>query len=302
MLQLIIEQGQSLGQTWPLSAGLTSVGRSADNDIILSGGQISRVHFVIEMVGPDQYVLTDKSTNGTLVNGRRAQTRTPLTFGDRIQVGDVVLRCEVGAVGTEAWPPSPAATDAPWSAPMPEPAAWPMPMSAPAASSMPAPRRRSASNAIPVAIGIIAAILILTVVITAPVFLSGRSFATPAPSVTPTTAAASVAVTATVEITATATLTATAIVTPNLAPAPVTATGRVQAGQGLNVRAAPETTAQRLYTLGQRAAVTAVGRNDAGDWYLIQCQSGQPADQKCWVFAGLVEWDQPGDQLPIVQP
>lgn len=296
MLQLTIEQGQPAGQTWPLNPGLTSVGRGANNDIILSGSQVSRDHFVVEMVGPDQYVLTDKSTNGTLVNGRRAQDRTPLKAGDRIQVGEVVLRCEAGATGAEAWQaasPAPAA----WPAPMPEPAAWPMPAPAPA------PARRPTSNIIPVAIGVIAAIVILTAAVAAPVFLSGRGSATPAPAATPTTAVATTPATATVEITATATFTELATLAPTSTPAStVTVTGRVKAGQGLNVRAMPVTSAQRLYTLGQQSAVTAVGRNDAGDWYLIQCQPSQPADQKCWVFAALVEWDQSGDKLAVVQP
>lgn len=297
MLQLTIEQGQPIGQTWPLNPGLTSVGRSANNDIILSGSQVSRVHFVVEMVGPDQFALTDKSTNGTLVNGRRAQDRTPLKAGDRIQVGEVVLRCEEAAVGAVAWQaasPAPAA----WAAPMPEPAAWPAPAPAPT------PVRRSTSNIIPIAIGVIAAIVILTAVIAAPVFLSGRGSATPSSSATPTTTVvASAPMSPTVGITATATLTMTAVVTPTLAPAPTTTVaGRVKAGQGLNVRAQPGTAGQRLYTLGQQAAITAIGRNDAGDWYLIQCQPGQPVDQKCWVFAELVEWDQSGDQLPVVQP
>lgn len=301
MLQLIIEQGQPAGQTWPLNPGLTSVGRSANNDIILSSNQVSRVHFVVEMLGPDQYVLTDKSSNGTLVNGRRAQDRTPLKAGDRIQVGEVVLRCEASAAGAEAWPSAnPAPEAAAWPAPAPEPAAWPMAASAPA--PMPAPLRRPASNVIPIAIGVIAAILILTAVIAAPLFLSGRRSSTPTAAAPTATTEASAPITATVEITAVATLPATTVATPTLAPAPVTATGRVKSGQGLNVRAAPDTAGQRLYTLGQQTAITAIGRNDAGDWYLIQCQPGQPADQKCWVFADLVDWDPSASQLLVVQP
>lgn len=309
MLQLTVEQGQPTGQTWPLSPGLTSVGRSANNDIILSGNQVSRVHFVVEMLGPDQYALTDKSTNGTLVNGRRAQDHTPLKAGDLIQVGDMVLRCEAGAAGAEAWPSvSPAPEAAAWSAPVSEPAAWPM--AAPAPAPMPASPRRPASNVIPIAIGVIAAILILTAVIAAPIFLSGRKSSMPTSAAPTATTEASVPITATVEITPTATLTAVAVVTPTPAPTPspsptpplVTATGRVKSGQGLNVRAAPDTAGQRLYTLGQQTAIMATGRNGAGDWYLIQCQPGQPADQKCWVFADLVDWDPSASQLPVVQP
>ncbi len=297
MLQLIVEQGQPAGQTWPLSTGLTSIGRGANNDIVLSGNQVSRVHCVIEMMGSDEFVLTDKSTNGTQVNGRRAGERTPLKGGDRIQIGDIILRCETAAPGAEAFA-FPNAAPAPWPEMPPASADW----AAPAAAPAPAPRR-PVSNAIPIAIGVIAAILILVGVIGAAVLLSGRGDTTasgPTPTAT-VTASVSAPVTATVTITATAVITPTAIVTTTLAPASVTIEGRVTSGQGANVRSAPGTSAPRLYLLAQQSLITALGRNDVGDWLLIQCQAGQPPDQKCWIFAALVNLSQPADQLPIVQ-
>lgn len=306
MLQLIIEQGQPAGQSWPLNPGLTNIGRSANNDIILTGNQISRVHFVIEMAGPDQYVLTDKSTNGTLVNGRRAADRTPLSPGDRIQVGDMVLRCEAGAMAGQALV-APELT--------PDAAAWPAPGAAPepvagARPAVAAPRRRPISNLIPIAVGVIGAILILAGVVLASTLLAGQG-ATPEVAAAPTATATATAVAAAdvtesptpaVETTTTATATATAEVAATAAPAFVAVEGRVGQGQGLNVRSTPNTSAERLYVLAQQSPVAVLGRNDAGDWYLIRCQPDQPADRRCWVSADWVELGQPNAQLPVVAP
>ena len=255
------------------------------------------------MVGADVYVLTDKSSNGTLVNGRRVKGRTPLKPGDRIQVGDTVLRCEVGTMGTEALAfPSPAIEAAPWPAPTLESAAWAMPAPLPAPVPVATHSRRPVSNLIPITIGIIGAIVILAAVVVAATLLAGRSGSTsPAPAApAPATQAVSAPVTATVEISATVTITPTVVEVPTPVTAPVE--GRVKEGQGLNVRAAPDAMAQQLYALGQQAAVVVQGRNDAGDWYLIQCQPNLPADQTCWVAADYVDLAEPNAQIPIAQP
>lgn len=63
----------------------TSVGRARESDLSLPDPNISRLHFVITH-RTEGYVLIDKSTNGTFINGRRALTQT-LRDGDEIQAG-----------------------------------------------------------------------------------------------------------------------------------------------------------------------------------------------------------------------
>ena len=186
MMQLVVERGEPTGHAWPLPAGITSIGRGANNDITVPGGQVSRVHCLIELSGQD-YILTDKSTNGTFVNGRRVPEQVVLKPGDRIQIGDFVLRCELIPEAGMMTPPSarpyegfePGLPAAEVSPPLPEQAAAPY-----VAPYSPAPP----SNIIPIAVGIIGAIVILALVVTAALLLS-RGRATPrTPTVAPTTA------------------------------------------------------------------------------------------------------------------
>jgi predicted component of type VI protein secretion system len=73
-----------------------NIGRTADNDLVLPKGNVSKHH--ARLVFHDgQYVLSDlNSTNGTYVNRVRIKVPTVMYYGDRIYIGDFVLRFEVG--------------------------------------------------------------------------------------------------------------------------------------------------------------------------------------------------------------
>lgn len=72
-----------------------SIGRHADNRIVLDDKLASRAHAVIEPVGKDIRVRDLHSSNGTLVNGVRIHAVT-LKPGDVIQIGRTQLKlCEV---------------------------------------------------------------------------------------------------------------------------------------------------------------------------------------------------------------
>jgi DNA-binding NtrC family response regulator len=64
----------------------TSVGRGSSSDICLPDTNISRTHFVITMSN-GKFLLSDKSTNGTLMGGQPVVTHE-LKQGDRIKAGD----------------------------------------------------------------------------------------------------------------------------------------------------------------------------------------------------------------------
>jgi len=73
-----------------------NVGRVQGNDLILSKGNVSKHHARL-LVRDSRFVVTDlKSTNGTYVNGRKIAQATVVRDGDKIYVGDFVLRLESG--------------------------------------------------------------------------------------------------------------------------------------------------------------------------------------------------------------
>jgi pSer/pThr/pTyr-binding forkhead associated (FHA) protein len=68
-----------------------SVGRGTENDLILSDPSVSRYHLLIRFEQGAYVAQNLESRNGTMVNGRPITT-APLTGGESLRVGDVVLR------------------------------------------------------------------------------------------------------------------------------------------------------------------------------------------------------------------
>jgi pSer/pThr/pTyr-binding forkhead associated (FHA) protein len=86
-----------------MKPGLTSIGRSADNDIVLDSLLVSRRHAQLQCVGGQCTVQDLGSANGLFVNGRRV-SRAVLSPGDRLRFGDVDLTYQAaGAAQAQAW-------------------------------------------------------------------------------------------------------------------------------------------------------------------------------------------------------
>src|ERR1700710_855256 len=80
-----------------------NVGRVQGNDLMLPKGNVSKHHARL-LYRDGRFIVTDlKSTNGTYVNGRKISQATIVREGDKIYIGDFVLRLETGqvAVGAE---------------------------------------------------------------------------------------------------------------------------------------------------------------------------------------------------------
>jgi DNA-binding SARP family transcriptional activator len=76
------------GQRYPLAGTVTRIGRSSDNDIVLSDIKVSRHHAVIIDNGT-AFVITDLgSVNGVRVRGQRIDPSAELREGDRFRIGD----------------------------------------------------------------------------------------------------------------------------------------------------------------------------------------------------------------------
>jgi pilus assembly protein CpaF len=87
-----------------------SVGRVHGNDIVLPKGNVSKRHARV-LYRDGRFIVTDlNSTNGTYVNRRRITQATIVREGDKIYVGDFVLKIEPAA-GSQQTPDLPAESD-----------------------------------------------------------------------------------------------------------------------------------------------------------------------------------------------
>ena len=76
-----------------------NVGRVQGNDLMLPKGNVSKHHARL-LYRDGRFIVTDlKSTNGTYVNGRKISQATIVREGDKIYIGDFVLRLQTAAAG-----------------------------------------------------------------------------------------------------------------------------------------------------------------------------------------------------------
>jgi hypothetical protein len=87
---LCVESGPEQGSRYPLAREV-SIGRSPENDVVLSDPQVSRVHARI-ILDEGRVAIEDAgSLNGTFINGERTG-RARLQPSDAIVIGDTKLR------------------------------------------------------------------------------------------------------------------------------------------------------------------------------------------------------------------
>ena len=94
---VVVYAGTQLGRVFPLIPGPNVVGRAPAVDIALADEEVSRTHAVITLgPGPQDVHLEDQgSTNGTFLNGEMIQGKVALAAGDRISLGNHVLKLVV---------------------------------------------------------------------------------------------------------------------------------------------------------------------------------------------------------------
>lgn len=89
MLQIIIQSGSLAGQKFQLEPGDRShlmIGRTEESAVRLTESVVSARHAIIAADGADFYLLDQRSTNGTFLNGTRVE-RAKLRDGDVIELG-----------------------------------------------------------------------------------------------------------------------------------------------------------------------------------------------------------------------
>lgn len=88
---LLIEKGPGQGRIIEVPSGGGRIGRSSENDIVLSDDSLSRFHCRVFFKEGTLAIADLGSTNETLVNGASIQEQI-LTSGDRIEIGETVLQ------------------------------------------------------------------------------------------------------------------------------------------------------------------------------------------------------------------
>ena len=94
---LVILQGNSIGETIRLAKERTTVGRGSQADLVLRDEIASRQHAEITRLALEgnlvEYYVSDlDSTNGTFLNGAKVTSQQLLQDGDKIKVGNHVLK------------------------------------------------------------------------------------------------------------------------------------------------------------------------------------------------------------------
>jgi HD-GYP domain-containing protein (c-di-GMP phosphodiesterase class II) len=96
---LHVIEGPDRGRLFTLAGTTITLGRSAENTIVVNDVAVSGVHSKIIRAENGQYTLHDNaSTNGTFVNGKEARV-LDLKHGDEIRIGGTVLAFEMRRQG-----------------------------------------------------------------------------------------------------------------------------------------------------------------------------------------------------------
>jgi tetratricopeptide (TPR) repeat protein len=92
--KLVVVKGPKQGAEFTLGAGETTIGRNADNTVVIPDISVSRRHVVLVKEGPTWTLLDQGSGNGTLMNGEKVD-QYPLQDGDVFCIGDTELQFQV---------------------------------------------------------------------------------------------------------------------------------------------------------------------------------------------------------------
>ncbi len=96
---LLVTGGPQAGRRFPLSPGVYAIGRAPECDIVIQDTALSRLHLTLRIAADGAVtVLDERSTHGTLIEGRRLEGATLLRPGQEIEAGRTLL----GFAGTVA--------------------------------------------------------------------------------------------------------------------------------------------------------------------------------------------------------
>lgn len=82
-------------EIFEITKNITSIGRQANNDLVIDNLRVSRVHAQIRRIRNSLYIFDTDSTSGTTVNGHKIKQHQ-LSNGDVIEIADVPLIISIG--------------------------------------------------------------------------------------------------------------------------------------------------------------------------------------------------------------
>jgi pSer/pThr/pTyr-binding forkhead associated (FHA) protein len=101
ILKLHALNGHAVNGEWDIRGAVMILGRDEDCAICLPDSSVSRRHAQI-MRQPDGYFVSDlQSSNGTCLNDAPLSAPALLRPGDMLQLGEIVLRCEVASSASQ---------------------------------------------------------------------------------------------------------------------------------------------------------------------------------------------------------
>lgn len=138
-LTLKVFKGEQLISSKDFDRDLIKIGRLASAHLTIDDEKVARIHAVIDVAPDGALSVTDMGTvEGTMLNGKRVM-KSPLSFGDAIQVGGTTIRIEkAGAAPTIAPSIAPVAEVA--TQPVVATVAAPVPVAAPPVQVVAAPQ------------------------------------------------------------------------------------------------------------------------------------------------------------------
>jgi hypothetical protein len=88
---LLVESGSLVGKRFALDSEV-SIGRSAENSVVLSNPFVSSRHATVKCLDSEVWLTDEGSKNGTFLNGFRITGRSALKPGDTFVIGDTTFR------------------------------------------------------------------------------------------------------------------------------------------------------------------------------------------------------------------
>ena len=93
--RIIIRNGPMTNHAFVLHQDITTLGRTAGNDVVIQDATVSRYHARL-FFHSGQWSIEDlQSANGTYVNGKRVARPMPLQHGDELRLGDDIITFEL---------------------------------------------------------------------------------------------------------------------------------------------------------------------------------------------------------------
>jgi len=90
---LIVLSDNNFGRTYIIDQPVVTIGREEESDFVIEDKMISRVHCSISVDEENHFFIEDlDSTNSSFINSKKLKKRKPLYYGDKINIGDSILR------------------------------------------------------------------------------------------------------------------------------------------------------------------------------------------------------------------